>query len=160
MVLLQLKIKAELDNIASLEPSDGFDYFFKVKCTSCNEDHPKLVSLNRAEEFEVSGSKGNTAHFVWRCSLCKRESSAKFDLSKTQPYTEEHSGKFAPFLKIECRGLEFTDFVPRGSWTCQGIKGTVFKDVDLVENDMWAEYDEKAGVPVSVSEFSSGWSRA
>ncbi|KAG7099156.1 hypothetical protein E1B28_001027 [Marasmius oreades] len=160
MVLLLLSIKAELENIAFLEPSDGFDYFFRVKCTSCNEQHPKLVSLNRAEEFEVSGSKGNTAHFVWRCSLCKRGSSAKFDPSKTLSYTEEHSGQLAPFLKIECRGLEFTSFEPRGSWTCHGTTGTVFKDVDLVENDMWTDYDEKVGLPVSVSEFDSEWRRA
>ncbi|KAJ8083944.1 hypothetical protein AAF712_000844 [Marasmius tenuissimus] len=160
MVLLLLSIKADLENIASLEPAEPFDYFFEVKCTSCNEKHPKVVALNRTEEYEVSGGKGNTAHFVWRCGLCKRESSAKFDPSKTIPYTEEHSGQLAPFLKVECRGLEFIGFEPRGSWICRGKTGTVFQDVDLVENDMWTDYDEKTSEPVGVSEFSSEWRRA
>ncbi|KAL0575826.1 hypothetical protein V5O48_006153 [Marasmius crinis-equi] len=119
-----------------------------------------MVSLNRAEEYEVSGAKGSTAHFVWKCGLCKRESFAKFDPSKTIPYTEENSGQLAPFLKVECRGLEFVGFEPRGSWICRGTKGTVFQDVDLVENDMWTDYDEKTGAPVSVSEFGSEWRRA
>ena len=64
--------------------------------------------------MQVSGSKGNTANFVWRCSECKRESSAKFDDKRpTVPYTAEANGQFAPFLTIECRGLEFIDFDPR-----------------------------------------------
>jgi CXXC motif containing zinc binding protein, eukaryotic len=108
-----------------------------VKCTSCHETHPKLVGLNRMvstcdlgtimftlydclchlqEQHELSGSKGNTAHFVWRCGMCKRESSAKFDPSfPIRPYTIESSGSFAPLLVLDCRGLEFTDFDPRVS---------------------------------------------
>ena len=62
----------------------------------------------------MSGSKGNTAHFVWRCGSCKRESSAKFDdKHPTIPYTADANGQFAPFLTIECRGLEFVGFEAR-----------------------------------------------
>ena len=65
------------------------------------------------DKREVSGGKGNTANFVWRCGTCKRESSAKFeDKSPTVPYTAEANGQFAPFLTIECRGLEFVGFDP------------------------------------------------
>jgi len=39
-------------------------------CTSCREEHPKVVSFNQKEEHELSGSRGS-ANFVWRCSNCK-----------------------------------------------------------------------------------------
>ncbi|KAE9408187.1 DUF866-domain-containing protein [Gymnopus androsaceus JB14] len=160
MVFLLLSIKAELESVSELVPADDdFEYFFQVKCNSCNETHPKYVSLNRKEEFEVAGGKGGKAHFVWRCGLCKRESSAKFDpTSPPKPYSAEN-GQLAPFLKIECRGLEFIGFDPRGNWKCVGTKGTVFSEVDLSE-DEWTDYDEKAALPVGVSEFGSEWSRA
>ncbi|KAJ7932487.1 hypothetical protein B0H13DRAFT_1955668, partial [Mycena leptocephala] len=157
---LLLSIKAELENVTSLEPPADFDFFFKVSYTPhCHETHPKLVSLNRLETYELSGSKGNTANFVWRCGECKRESSAKFeDAYPIQPYTAEN-GQFGPLLQIECRGLEFIDFEPKGMWKCKGMKGTVFPEVDLGEPE-WTDYDEKAALPVGISEFKSQWTRA
>ncbi|KAI9060576.1 DUF866-domain-containing protein [Trametes sanguinea] len=162
MVRLHLSIKADLENVTDLEPaSDNFEYFFKVKCTSCNEEHPKMVSVNRVEEREVTTGKGSTAHFVWRCGLCKRESSAKFDPGeKPKPYSADANGQFASFLTIDCRGLEFVGFDPRGIWKCVGVdSGTVFPEVDLEEGE-WVDYDEKASVPVGVSNFESQWARA
>ncbi|PPQ92679.1 hypothetical protein CVT25_013986, partial [Psilocybe cyanescens] len=156
---LQLSIKAELENITSLEPaSNDFEFFFQVKCNSCNEVHPKFVSLNRIEEREVSGGKGSTAHFVWKCGLCKRESSAKFETTAFIPYTAENA-QFQPLLVIECRGLEFIGFDPRGIWKCVGSTGTKFSEVDLVDGE-WNDYDEKAALPVGISEFGSRWDRA
>ncbi|KAI0652127.1 DUF866-domain-containing protein [Trametes meyenii] len=162
MVRLLLSIKVELENVTDLEPaSDEFEYFFKVKCTSCNEEHPKMVSLNRLEEREVTSGKGSTAHFVWRCGLCKRESSAKFDPGeKPKPYSADANGQFAPFLEVDCRGLEFIGFDPRGIWKCIGAEsGTAFSEVDLEEGE-WVDYDEKAAQPVGVSNFESKWARA
>ncbi|KAF8632535.1 hypothetical protein AX15_001751 [Amanita polypyramis BW_CC] len=161
MVRLQLAIKVELENVTNLQPaSDDFDYFFKVKCTSCNEEHPKWVSMNRKEEYEVSGGKNATAHFVWRCGLCKRESSAKFDLSvPVKPYTAENAQP-RQLLVMECRGLEFIGFDPnRGLWKCEGTKGNVFSEVDLSEGE-WSDYDEKVALPVCISSIESEWSRA
>lgn len=60
----------------------------------------------------MSGGKDSSANFVWKCGLCKRESSAKFEPSSPQPYAAAN-GEFAPFIIIECRGLEFTSFDPR-----------------------------------------------
>ncbi|KAJ7225601.1 hypothetical protein GGX14DRAFT_421367 [Mycena pura] len=159
MVRLLLSIKAELENVTSLEPPSDFDFFFKVTCNSCHEPHPKIVSLNRQEKFDVSGSKGATANFVWRCGYCKRESSAKFeDAYGVKPYVAEN-GQFGPLLQIECRGLEFTGFDPRGIWKCEGMTGAVFPEVNL-EDGEWTDYDEKAALPVGVSSFESRWSRA
>ncbi|KAF9479696.1 DUF866-domain-containing protein, partial [Pholiota conissans] len=156
---LQLSIKAELENITNLEPANkDFEFFFQVKCSSCNETHPKFVSLNLVEERVLSGAKGGTAHFIWRCGLCKRESSAKFESTAITPYGSENA-QFRPLLIIECRGLEFTDFDPRGIWKCEGTTGTKFPEVDLVDKE-WNDYDEKANLPVGISEFESRFDRA
>ncbi|KAM5530616.1 hypothetical protein V8D89_015734 [Ganoderma adspersum] len=162
MVRLQLSIKADLENVTDLLPaSNDFEFFFKVKCTSCNEEHPKLVTLNMIEEREVTGGKGSTAHFVWRCGLCKRESSARFEPNeKPKPYTVDANGQFAPFVTIDCRGLEFIGFDPKGIWDCVGVEsGTPF-EVDLEEESEWVDYDEKAALPVGVSKIEAKWARA
>jgi len=159
MVRLQLSIKAELENVTNLEPaSKDFEYFFQVKCTSCNETHPKFVSLNRVDKFEVMGGKGSTANFVWKCGLCKRESSAKFETTAPKPYTSENA-QFQPLLVIECRGLEFIGFDPKGIWKCAGTTGAQFDEVDL-ETGEWNDYDEKAALPTGISDFGSRWDRA
>ncbi|KIY65140.1 DUF866-domain-containing protein [Cylindrobasidium torrendii FP15055 ss-10] len=160
MVVLQLWIKAELENVTDLQPAtDDFEYFFKVKCTSCNEVHPKQVSVNRTEEYELASGKAK-ANFVWRCGMCKREHSASFNpAEKITPYNAENA-QFGPLLKIECRGLEFIDFDPSGIWKVTGVgKGTKFNEVDLNEGE-WTDYDEKAALPVGVSEVESKWTRA
>ncbi|KAG0708771.1 DUF866-domain-containing protein [Suillus ampliporus] len=159
MVFLKLEIKAELENITDLVPSgDDFEYFFKVVCNSCHEEHPKYVSVNRLEKRDISGSRGS-ANLVWRCGICKKESSASFVDEPSKPYTAESNGQFATLLKMECRGLEFTNFDPRGQWICKGEKGTVFSGVDL-EDDDWVDYDEKAKIDVRISKVESRWTRA
>ncbi|GJJ09443.1 hypothetical protein Clacol_003665 [Clathrus columnatus] len=162
MVRLQLSIKAELENVTNLQPeNESFEYFFQVKCTSCHEVHPKFVSLNRLEEQEVSGGKGNTAHFVWKCGFCRRESSAKFDNLPIRPYTVDSNGQFAPLLTIDCRGLEFTAFNPEGSWRCEGLDSkTIFSDMQFEAEVEWVDYDEKVSKPVSVMDVVGEWKRA
>ncbi|KAJ7487511.1 hypothetical protein B0H11DRAFT_1860583 [Mycena galericulata] len=159
MVRLLLSIKAELENVTSLEPLDNFTFFFQVKCNSCHETHDKHVALNRHEEFDLPGSKGNTANFVWRCKFCKRESSAKFEDAYPIRAYDAENGQFGPLLQIECRGLEFIGFDPRGVWKCKGITGTVFPEVDLTEGE-WNDYDEKSALPVGISEIESRWTKA
>lgn len=149
-----------MENVTDLIPADDdFEFFFKVQCNSCHEEHPKHVALNRVDERELSGSKGNTAHFVWRCGNCKRESSAKFDSTPLNPYTSENEA-LQPLLTIECRGLEFVGFdATQGTWKCVGSNGTKFDDVDLGEGE-WVDYDEKAALPVRVAIIGSSWARA
>ncbi|KAG8839699.1 hypothetical protein FRC18_008419 [Serendipita sp. 400] len=166
MVKLKLSIKADLENVTDLRPaSDEFDWVFKVKCSSCQEEHPNLVTVNQLEERTLTMGKGTTANFVWKCGNCKRESSAKFERATPSAptiasYTAEVAGQFAPILVLDCRGLEFIGFDPSGIWTCKGVEsGTVFEEVDLSEGD-WTDYDEKAKLPTSVMNIESEWSRA
>lgn len=64
----------------------------------------------------MTSGKGNTAHFVWRCSNCKRESSAKFEPLPPRPYSSEANGQFSPLVSLDCRGLEFIGFDPQVSY--------------------------------------------
>ena len=159
MVKLQLSIKAELENVTNLVPaSEDFEYFFNVKCNRCYETHPKLVSLNRIEEHDLPSSRGS-ANFVWRCGFCKSESSAKFEPGASLAYAAENS-QYAPLLVVECRGLEFVGFDPKGIWRCNGTEsGTPF-EVDLNKEPEWSDYDEKAALPVGVSQIEGRWDRA
>lgn len=161
MVRLKLSIAATLENVTELEPvGDDYEWFFNVQCSSCRETHPKVISLNRLEQHDVSGGKNATAHFVWKCGNCGRASSAKFDPQwKVKPYTAEN-GQLQPILEIECRGLEFTGFEFRGTWKCVGTDSkTKFDEVELNDGE-WVDYDEKSSLPVGVSELKSEWSRA
>jgi len=163
-VRLNLEIKAELEGVTDLKPAtDDFEYFFKVACTSCREEHPNIVSLNRIEEHDVSGGRHGTAHFIWRCRNCTHENSAKFDTSiPVRPYTADHSesGTFSSILVVECRGLEFTKFDPRGQWTCKGIgSNTIFGEVEFTEGE-WFDYDEKGARPVQITSLTSRFTRA
>ncbi|KAH8915672.1 DUF866-domain-containing protein [Atractiella rhizophila] len=166
MVKLKLLIKATLENVTSLRPKEpeSFTWFFGVTCNSCHEPHPKPIAIARNEERPLTGSRG-TANFVWKCGFCKRESSATFDssLPPTASYSFESSEgqKFSPLLVVECRGCEFTSFVPKGTWLCEGNEsGTKFEfEIEEDEGD-WTDYDEKAGNPVSVMEIESKWERA
>lgn len=52
------------------------------------------------------------ANFVWKCGVCKREASARFESSSpTKPYSAENE-QFEPFLTLDCRNLEFIRFDP------------------------------------------------
>jgi len=158
---LKLEIKAELEGVTDLKPStDDFEYFFKVVCTSCHEVHPKLVTLNRIEELQVSGGRHGTANLIWRCSNCKHENSAKFEQAPLSPYTADHSGTFSSILTVECRGLEFTHFDPWGNWKCKSTDSTtVFSDFKF-EDGEWFDYDEKAARPVQITSLESRFTRA
>ncbi|KAK9897730.1 DUF866-domain-containing protein [Cystobasidium minutum MCA 4210] len=166
MVKLKLSFKAALENVTDLEPSSiDYTFFCKVQCSSCREVHPNVIGITRSEEREISGSRG-TANFVFRCDFCKRESSVVFDDPKGKSpvngvHTLEKSevNQASTLAVFECRGCEFVDFEPRGSWKCKGAEsGTVFEDVEF-EDGRWDDYDEKAGVPVSISEISAKFER-
>ena len=42
-----MRLRARLDHVASLSIPLDYTYAFKVKCTSCNEQHDKPVELTR-----------------------------------------------------------------------------------------------------------------
>ncbi|KFX95538.1 hypothetical protein V490_03798, partial [Pseudogymnoascus sp. VKM F-3557] len=124
-------------------PEDPFWYTFKVQCTSCREVHPNWVNVSRFEMNEMSGSRGE-ANFVWKCKMCKRESSATI-MAPPKAYEISSPPKAQKVIDFDCRGLEFIDFKPEGEWLVTGEEsGTKFAAINFEEGD-WYEYDEKAG---------------
>ncbi|KAG6381101.1 hypothetical protein JVT61DRAFT_5499 [Boletus reticuloceps] len=122
---------------------DDFEYFFKVQCTSCREVHPKIVSLNRIEELEVSGGRHGTAHLIWRCSNCKHENSAKFDTRFLSVRTQQLIPATSPASLLWNVEVLSSLNLTRGQWTCKGTdSNTTFSDVEFLEGE-WFDYDEK-----------------
>ncbi|MBW0500799.1 hypothetical protein O181_040514 [Austropuccinia psidii MF-1] len=166
MVKFNLNFKAELNQLDNLRLSNpsSHQFFFKVKCNTCHEIHSNWVALCRDQEYPISGSRGN-ANFVWKCQFCKREASVSFtdvQLKAFPSYTESHSSqnKFSELCTIDCRGCEFIEFDPRGQWTCQGLDSqTEFKEIEF-EDGEWHDYDEKAGLPVSITNIETKIDRA
>ncbi|GAA5971985.1 hypothetical protein JCM21900_002627, partial [Sporobolomyces salmonicolor] len=115
---LKVSVKATLEGCTDLKPvGDDFNWMFKVKCSSCREEHPNWMGIDATEQREISGSRGE-ANLVWRCQMCKREHTISFDDSFSRAkaaYTLEDSDeqKFAPLAVLECRGCEITAFDPK-----------------------------------------------
>ncbi|KAK1999763.1 DUF866-domain-containing protein [Colletotrichum falcatum] len=153
--MFALALTAELTGVTNLRPDDSegnpFWYTFKVQCTSCREVHDKPVGVSRFDDNEMSGSRGE-ANFVWRCKNCKRESSASIKAAPA-PYSQGEPAKQQKLLEFDCRGLEFTEFVPEGEWLAEGIdSGSKFSAIDLTDGE-WYDYDEKAGEEVSIKDL-------
>ncbi|KIR40477.1 hypothetical protein I307_02033 [Cryptococcus deuterogattii 99/473] len=168
MVKLRVLISMELEGVTNVQPvDDHYEYFF-------------------TDEYEISGSKGK-ASFVWRCSNCKKEHSANFlpsaappskskstststSTSKSTapiPYTSSSSGQFSPFIALDCRGLEFTEFHFAGKWKAEGEESGAAFEIDWDElrkeqggEERWDDYDEDGGMAVAVSELRSKIERA
>ncbi|KAJ1657036.1 hypothetical protein IWQ61_003489 [Dispira simplex] len=150
MVKLQLSIKADLINVTDLAPLDpDYDFHFKIKCNSCQEVSNNWISMNQLDTSPISGSRGE-ANLVMRCKFCKREGSASFERGTLRAYQVEQSGRFAPLIQMECRGLEPVECQLTDGWKVVGADSNIkFDEVDLSEG-VWADYDEKAGKEVSV----------
>ncbi|KAI9258519.1 hypothetical protein BY458DRAFT_557984 [Sporodiniella umbellata] len=155
MVKLGLYIKADLENITDLIPTEDYEWHFKVECTSCHEIDQNWISFNSQDEYSMNNSRG-TANLVMRCKFCKREGSAHFEPSFTiRKYSATKNREFQVIAHFDCRGIELVQFQPRESWMAKGLESeTPFVEIDLSEGE-WAEYDEKSGEPVGISNISS-----
>nr|CAG4645923.1 EOG090X0HQJ [Lynceus sp. MCZ IZ 141354] len=151
MPLISLRIKASLENVTKLAPTsvDDFQWFLKLKCTSCGEETEKFVAFSVEDEHPLKGGRGS-ANMVYKCKLCSRENSIDIVKDSLLPY-ENQDNQFSKLITFDCRGLEPTAFDFSEGWMCEGLEtGTKFMDVDL--SDDWAEYDEKGKCTVGVYE--------
>ncbi|PWN88947.1 DUF866-domain-containing protein [Acaromyces ingoldii] len=166
MPKLALQIRAQLENVTELQPASASDHMLmvRVKCTSCQEEHPKDVGIAPNEEAEVQKGR-STANLVMNCSLCKREMTAKFEEPTAKaplwrPYSPSEGAVFSTLCVVEARGLDFVGFIPVGTWKCKSTESdTVFDSVEF-EDGAWTDYDEKGGASVSIMELESQWVRA
>ncbi|KAJ2493397.1 hypothetical protein IWW37_000681 [Coemansia sp. RSA 2050] len=146
MVMIEVRIKAELENVTDFQPVDiEHTWNFRVECSSCR------VLSKKVDKMVMSGGR-DTANMVIKCHFCKREGS--LDIAEGPfPYTADDSGAMATILIVDCRGLDLKEFEPRGGWRATGTESkALFDDVDLGEME-WYDYDEEAAVPVSVKDI-------
>ncbi|KAG0148809.1 hypothetical protein CROQUDRAFT_74982 [Cronartium quercuum f. sp. fusiforme G11] len=154
MVKLKLTLSAELTNLTDLSPSDPdtYNYFFKVQCSGCREVHDNWVGISKTDERSMTGGRG-TANFVYKCQFCSKEASATFVVPNAKAPASIYSrdAQSVTLCVLDCRGCEFTEFDPRGQWTCKGAETkSVFTEIEF-EDGEWHDYDEAAGLPVSVT---------
>ena len=43
---LDVQIKAQLENVSQLHLELADDWYFKTKCTACNEEHENVIFFN------------------------------------------------------------------------------------------------------------------
>ncbi|KAJ1569986.1 hypothetical protein HK096_007221 [Nowakowskiella sp. JEL0078] len=90
-----------------------------------------------------------------KCKFCKNEFTASLEPKSIQAYTIENSEKFSPWIIIEVRGAEPVDYrLAEDFHLSSSESNTKFENVNLSEGE-WVEYDENAGLPVSVLDIET-----
>ncbi|KAL6212315.1 hypothetical protein ACLB2K_017535 [Fragaria x ananassa] len=140
MVLLALRITAELENLTELQPKTAATIPNSPISSSCD-----------------ARAVGST-NLIQKCKFCGREGTITMVPGRGRPLTQELSeaGKSTPVTVFECRGYEPVDYGFGGWWKARSLAGTTFDNVDLSE-DEFSEYDEKGECPVMISKPSSSF---
>ncbi|KAI8917596.1 hypothetical protein DFJ77DRAFT_509069 [Powellomyces hirtus] len=162
MQKFQISIRAELENVTAVQPEDVDEYDWKLrfKCVNCQEEHNGWVVVNASEEVEQSNGRG-VANLVMRCKGCKNEGTANIIAETLKAYGIENNGQYAPLVQLECRGLEPIAWGPADGWKAKGAESdTPFAEIPLGEGEEWAEYDEKASLPVGITDVEGKVDRA
>ncbi|CAF9903385.1 MAG: hypothetical protein GOMPHAMPRED_000222 [Gomphillus americanus] len=82
----------------------------------------------------------------------QRESTATI-VGTPNTYKQGSPAKPQEIIRIDCRGLEFTEFIADGEWSAVGANSsTKFSGIELDQGD-WYDYDEKVGEEVSIKDL-------
>ncbi|KAI7862807.1 hypothetical protein BDF14DRAFT_1850820 [Spinellus fusiger] len=140
--IVDLYLKAGLDNITEITPSEGYVWHLRAECDDCHNVHYFFLEMTQERMYYVGDPK-EAYNLVSTCVFCKKQFKAKFETgSKIISYTM--AGEFQRIASFECHGMKFVDFCTRGIWTGKGIKcGTPFNKIDLTSR-YWERYDKKA----------------
>lgn len=155
-MVFHLNLKANLQGLTDLAPVDTddspFEYTFLIQCTSCREQHDKEITINRLEQHDLPGSRGE-ANFVFKCKSCGHLANASITrTSKNYTFEDSEEGKKVAILDVECRGMELVKFIPQGDFQCKGAESsTKFEEIDLTEGEFY-DYDDNKGEEVSITE--------
>uniref|UniRef100_A0A0N5AXZ0 Hflx-type G domain-containing protein n=1 Tax=Syphacia muris TaxID=451379 RepID=A0A0N5AXZ0_9BILA len=153
--IIALEVKAELERLDELQPKPDwrtFRWYLKCRCSNCGEE-PKIWHFVIPNETITFGK--SDVNFLEKCKICGRINSLVVLMDSFEPYTAKMEGEFQAIIKFDCRGLEPTDFDPRGQWWARCTEsGAIFSNIDLTERE-WADYDEKVQCCVEVKEFTT-----
>jgi len=119
------------------------------------------VECSEGKNGQEAAGEGENGFGFHPQSDLQKEHSASFIPPSTAskstaplPYSADNA-QFAPFIALDCRGLEFTNFYFRGKWLANGEESETPFEIDFeegVEEGRWDDYDEKTEAPVGVSE--------
>jgi hypothetical protein len=133
-----------MDGAASLRPAPTTSFCIDVAAGS---EERKDVIVDPTEMVDVEGSRG-TCHLQIKLPGMKQP--ASISVLETGAYPASDAGKYGVVARLECRGVEVTAWRPHPdtAFVVEAESGKEFGDVDLSED--FSEFDEDAGVPVSV----------
>ncbi|RMX63458.1 hypothetical protein DD238_007076 [Peronospora effusa] len=150
MVLFVLYIKADLENVETLEAPALHRWCLDVKEPRGDEKR-EGVFVSDEEVVDVAGGRGEV-HFTikWPGANKLSQLTVIRDVKKlTRPMVASDSGDFVPFVGFECRGLEPYQWHPENGYrVISAGRHTAFDDVDL--SDDWADYDEEGEQSVGI----------
>ncbi|XP_054764182.2 CXXC motif containing zinc binding protein-like [Lytechinus pictus] len=155
MVRIGLQIKANLENVTNLGPDgDDFRWYMKMKCSSCNEITRNWQYVTLTESSPLKGGRGQ-ASMVSKCKLCSRENSIDILKDFIKPYLIDKNNQFQTVVAFDCRGMEPVEYSFRAGFKADAAESSSkFTDIDLQEEE-WADYDEKASETVGIYELES-----
>ncbi|OQV26038.1 hypothetical protein BV898_00168 [Hypsibius exemplaris] len=156
-MIFDLQIRAQLENVGQIIPSDADDFEWNVmfKCSGCGEERDTFRVLSLSDTSTGKSGKGE-AHLVETCHFCGRANTVVImEKSGAIPYLEADSGSFKTLCSLDCRGLEPTKFKLGGGFRVSASNSkTVFDDVALADEE-WTEYDATAKESLSIMEVES-----
>ena len=158
MVVLDLIIEFNCENIEKVFVERDFEWNFIVKCSSCNEEHPNVISFQEGDEVE--GSKGSTSlvNFALKCKNCSREGFISFLKDSKREVVSKNSKAKGSLACFDCRGIDIVQWMPKdGISAIAEESGTVFENVDF--SDIWVEYDEKTQNNCQIEDFKQKFER-
>lgn len=144
MVLIELRVKGDLQFVKNLRPKEDIVYFLKLQCGHCGEAvNDGFVGVSPTTTVESKTSRSETNLLV-KCKMCQRVSS--LDVIPLNNNGVEEPDRFYPLVRFDSRGMEILSWDPRDDLVCNVDDDNYEKeyDVDLSEGD-WTEFDEHTG---------------
>ncbi|KAH9362441.1 CXXC motif containing zinc binding protein [Haemaphysalis longicornis] len=149
MVKIGLQLRANLENIASFQPTEDCVWHLKLKCMNCGEETTTWQTLEAANRAPLKGSRGE-ANLVIKCKLCSRENSMDVLNDKLRAYESDKASDFDTVVVFECRGVTPIAFDARDGFTAKAEgSGTTFDEVKFEGNE-WGDYDEEGKQAVGI----------
>uniref|UniRef100_A0A914EF71 Uncharacterized protein n=1 Tax=Acrobeloides nanus TaxID=290746 RepID=A0A914EF71_9BILA len=152
MSTFALELVARLENVTNLRPIDYFTYkwIFKIECSSCNKTNNEWYYACPKEFQAINGDK---VHMKDKCPSCGQNYSIEILENSYRPYRIERNNEHQSIVKFYCHGLELVDFNfdLESGWIAESTNSKAIFDVDM-ELEKWADYDERAGIKVKISE--------
>lgn len=154
MLTYILQAKAELHNVAKVQPVDDenypHDFKFKFQCNGCKTVHRNPVQINRFETFQVTGFR-RLGNILIRCKACKRERYAMIDKVGAGCILGEGGGArtdYCDILKIHTHGMRMLEFIPDDQFECVTTLGELVQGIGLLDGE-W-EQTQESGLELKI----------